>query len=697
MKKKYLAKEISWLSFNARILQEAADRRVPLLERIRFLGIYSSNLDEFFRVRVATLRRLTRVPEKKALFFGQDPRKILKSIQETVLSQHEQFDSVYRSILEELARERIFLVNERQLNPDQRAFVAAHFQQKVRPKLIPIMLDQVDKFPDLRDQSLYLAIVLSRRDGAAKEKYALIELPTHGHSRFLILPPSGGARYIMLLDDVIRFGLKDIFSVLQFDRFQAYTVKLTRDAELDLDDDLSRSVIEKVSRSLGRRRGGNPVRFIYDSQLPKPLLRLFVRKMHLGDSDTLIPGARYHNFRDFMQFPDFGLAHLRYSNVPVLPNRHFAARKRLLDTIRTRDVLLHYPYQSFDYVIDFLREASIDPHVSSIKVTIYRAARDSSVINALVNAARNGKTVTVVMELQARFDEQANINWGKRLQEDGVRVIYGVPGLKVHSKLCLVTREEQGKDFHYAIIGTGNFNEDTASVYSDHCLFTADPRLTSETYKVFQFFENNYKTASFKHLVVAPFNMRRKLTKLIQREIQHARQGQDAFICLKLNNLVDPEMIELLYRASQAGVRVRLIVRSMFSIVPGVSGLSENIEAISIVDRFLEHSRIFIFGVGARRRAFISSADLMPRNLDYRVEVTCPIYDRQIQRELEAFLDLQWRDNVKARVLTPNMDNPIHKSAGARVRAQTKVFTLLENGFVKTPSRTRRATVGARK
>ncbi len=679
MKIPYTHKEISWLSFNERVLQEAADPSVPLFERIKFLGIYSSNLDEFFRVRVATLKRLSNMGKEAKKITGFNPDMILKKIQSIVLEQNESFETIYGEILEALAKQKIYIIDEKRLNKRQGEFVRRYFQQEVRPKLIPIMMDQVEKFPEMREQFIYLAVTMTRHADSPKTKHAIIEVPTDVLPRFLILPQYGKNRYIILLDDIIRFNLEDIFSIFHFDKFRAYTVKLTRDAELDIDDDMSQSMIKKMSKSLKQRKGGNPVRFIYDAEIPDSLLNLVVRGLNLSDNDAFIPGGRYHNFKDFMNFPDFESKKLKYEPIVPLSHRDIDRQKSLIKIIEERDILIHYPYQSFHYVIDFLREASIDPKVTSIKFTLYRVAKYSSVINALINAVRNGKNVVVVLELQARFDEEANIYWANKLKDEGVKVIYGVPGLKVHSKLCLVTRKKKGGVSRYAIIGTGNYNENTARIYSDHSLFTADKRLTGDVSKIFDFFENNYNLSPFKNLIVAPFDLRKKLNKFIKNEIRHAQEGREAYIFLKVNNLVDAKIIRHLYAASQAGVKIKLIVRSMFSLIPGIPEMSENIKAISIVDKFLEHSRILVFCNGGIEKVFITSADIMPRNLDRRIEVTCPIYSEEIKQELKKFLDIQWKDNVKARILNEPLDNRFRRRTTTRAfRTQWGIYDFLK-------------------
>jgi polyphosphate kinase len=674
-----IPKEISWLSFNDRVLQESADPSVPLFERLKFLGIYSSNMDEFFHVRVADLQRFARGGKKATKLLGYNPKMVLASVQRMVLEQGRKYQRTYRVLLKDLKDQGVFIINEKRMTPDQGRFVEAYFREEVHPRLIPIMIDQIENFPELKDQAIYLVTMLSHRRKGQKKRYALIEVPTAVLPRFLVLPDAGKNRYVILLDDVIRHCLKDIFALLPFDRFSAYTIKITRDAELDIDQDLADGVVKKMARSLRKRKFGSPVRLIYDSQMPKDLLRLLTKRLKLHKHDSLFPGGRYHNMRDFMKFPRFGSPRFFYKTNGKLPHRLIHPRRSLFETIERRDVLLHVAYQSFDYILDLLREASMDPSVTSIRMTIYRAAEQSSVMNALINAVRNGKSVTVVMELQARFDEEANILWSNRLRDAGVRVIYGVPGLKVHAKLCLITRNCKDGERGYAVLGTGNFNEKTAPYYSDHILFTANPEITREVGQVFEFFRNNFRVGRYKELIVSPFNTRSRLKKWISREIRNAHHGRPAFIWIKANNVADSKVIQQLYEASQAGVSVRLIVRSMFSLMAGVPGMSDNIQAVSIVDKYLEHSRIFVFGNGGRPRYYLSSADLMGRNLDRRVEVTFPILDRIAQQELQTFLDIQWQDNVKARVLNPSFDNRLHRgSLSRRTRAQWRFESYLK-------------------
>jgi len=679
MNAKIKNKEISWLSFNERVLQEADSRDVPLIERIKFLGICSSNLDEFYRVRVATLNRLTYIGKKAKKVIGEDPNKVLKEITKIALKQHDEFERIFENLIKALAKQKIFIITELELTTEHSKFVSSYFHNEVRPKLIPIMLDQVKDSLQLKDRTIYLAVCLGKKDAPDDKQYALIEIPADVLPRFLILPSIQGKKYIMLLDDVIRHNLADIFSIFSYDEFHAFTVKVTRDAELDIDDDISESYIEKMNKSIKQRKAGIPVRFTYDSQLPEDLLNILKIKLNLGESDTLIAGSKYHNNRDLMSFPSIGRSILRYPKIKPLEHKDLGSNKSLLKSMRKKDILLHYPYHTFDYVIDLLREASIDPKVTFIKMTIYRAARNSSVLNALINAKKNGKSVTVVLELQARFDEEANIHWANRLEEEGVKVIFGVPGLKVHSKLCLITREEKNRPTHYAIIGTGNFNEDTAKIYTDHALFTANQSLTKEVDKIFEFFAKTYRNPSFKHLIVSPNFMRKRMNAFINKEIKNATAGKDAYIILKLNNLTDSALIKKLYEASEAGVKIRLVIRGMFSLIPGIENMSSNIEAISIVDKFLEHTRIFVFCNNGDEKYFISSADWMPRNIENRIEVTCPIYSEELKEEFKKYLEIQWSDNVRVRTLDKDLQNKFKKTdKNKKIRTQWHTYEELK-------------------
>ncbi len=681
-------KEISWLSFNARVLQEASDRSVPLIDRLRFLGIFSSNQDEFYRVRVATLHRLARLGRKGRKLLGHDPKAVLREIKEIILKQQAVFQGVYAQILEELAKQGIHLVNETELTPEQGAFVREYFRREVRAKLTPLMVREKVRFPELRDKSIYLAIRLRTR-GGKNDRFALIEVPTDALPRFLILPPIGREQYVILLEDVIRYNLKEIFSLFEFESIESHIAKLTRDAELDIDDDVTESYVRKVVKGIKLREEGNPVRLVCDREISEEFRKLLVRKLGLKTEDSFVPGGRTHNHKDFSDFPRLGRQALLPPILEPIPFPRIESQGSILGVMRQQEFLLHLPYQPFDYVIDLLREAAIDPKVTAIKVTLYRVARHSGVANALLNAARNGKEVTASIELQARFDEEANVALANQLQKEGAHIIFGVPGLKVHAKMGLIVRKEKGKLTRYAFLGTGNLNEDTAKVYSDHCLFTTDRRLTKEVDAVFEFLQDNYRVSEFRHLMVSPFGFRQSLKKLIKSEIKNAKKGREAYIQVKLNNIADPEMIGLLYEAADAGVKVKLNVRGMYSLLPSGAERPENIEAMGIVDRFLEHSRILVFANGGNEKIFLSSADWMTRNLDRRVEVTFPIYDPKLQKELKEFLDLQWADNVKARILDEHLSNQYRPRKGEAVRSQSAFYELLRRRTLGEPKEAR--------
>jgi polyphosphate kinase len=683
MSKSYTPKEISWLSFNERVLQEAENKEIPLIERFKFLGIYSNNLDEYFRVRVATLKRLSQLGVKSKNILGYNPKATVKKIQEIVLEQNTRFEKTYLSLIQELDKHKIHIINEKQLNQEQAEFVRNYFIKEVRSRLMPYIIEKDAELPNLTDDAIYLAISLYNKD-AGRMRHALLEIPTDVLPRFTVLPEIGDDKYIIFLDDIIRFGLKDIFFIFDFDEFSAYTIKLTKDAELEIVDDISGSFIDKLSRSIHQRKWGSPVRFIHDRKMPDDLLRILTRKLNFGPDDVVIPADRYHNFKDFMRFPNLGKKKFYYEPMVPLAHRDIQHGKSILSAIKKKDIMLCFPYHSFDHFIDLLREASIDPYVTSIQITLYRLARNSSVINALLNAARNGKHVTTVVELQARFDEEANILWGNKLQEEGVKVIYGVPGLKVHSKLLMITRVKNDITQRYAAVGTGNFNEDTARVYTDFLLFTTNLKITNDVQKVFNFFNVNYKKENYYHLVLSPFSLRNKMILLIENEIKNAQAGKKAYIHLKLNNITDNEVIDMLYEASAAGVNIRLIVRGMISLVPGAKDISENIKAIGIVDRFLEHSRFMIFCNGGNEEIYISSADLMTRNIDHRIEVTCPVFDKTIKSEIRRIFEILWNDNVKARKLDASLSNKFVKPGKENHQSQVEVYEYLSKAKTRS-------------
>jgi polyphosphate kinase len=651
-------RELSWLSFNERVLQESLDESNPLIERIRFLGIYSNNMDEFFKVRVATVRRMVVLGEKKVEGFKGNPKELLNAIKETVLDQQQLFMLSYEKILKQLGEKQVLQTNESLLEPQEIELITDFFENKVRPQIVPIMLSSKLKFPKLQDKGIYLAIKMTNFE-KSKIKYALIQIPSTV-SRFFILPnrKKNEDQKVILLDDIIRFHLEEIFSIFSFDNITAFTFKITRDAELDLDDDISKSFLDKMKESVEMRKEGATVRFVYDSSMPIDLLNYLMHAQGLKAGENMIPGGRYHNFKDFMDFPDFGNSTFVYNPMPPLAHPDFKDKsKSLIKTILAKDVLITYPYQTFQHIIDILREAAIDPKVVSIKINLYRVASDSQIINAIISAAKNGKKVTAVIELLARFDEKNNIKWSNHLEENGVTVLFGVQNLKVHSKLFVIKRKSGNTIQSIAHIGTGNFHEKTARVYTDCSLLTANPEINNEVEKVFKILKFNFDRSVFRELLVSPFNTRRKISSLIDKEIANAKKGEDAYIYIKINNLVDSKIIKKLYEASKAGVQIYGLVRGVCALVPGVKGLSENIKIRSIVGRYLEHSRIFIFANAGTEKYFISSFDLMSRNLEGRIEVATPIYNKEIQNDLKFLIEAGLKDNMKSRIIDANQKN----------------------------------------
>lgn len=649
-------RELSWLSFNERVLQEAECKDVPLLERLKFLGIYSNNLDEFFRVRIATLKRMMDFDKRAKQELGFVPSKVMDSIQAKLKVLQKKYTKAYENIIQELEKENIFFLNETQLDKEQGEFVRNYFQEHVRLEIFPIMLDKAKEFPTLLDASIYLSVRFSKHKSRTHH-YALIEVPTASVPRFLVLPPKKDKQFILFLDDVIRYNLKSIFQIYDFDKIEAYTIKFTRDAELDVDNDVSMTFLESMEMSLKKRKSADALRFVYDAHMPKDFQNYLIKKMELDNNVQLYAGARYHNFKDFIKFPTLGKKHLLNPVQQHIPHPELEKTRSILDKMKTKDILLYYPYHSFDYFLDLLREAAIDPDVSHIRCTLYRVASNSHVIKSLITALHNGKDVTVFIELRARFDEEANIDWATILRDAGARVITGIAGLKVHSKVCLITRREKGQKIYYGCIGTGNLHEKTARIYTDAQLFTCNQAITREARQIFSFFDRNYSVPKFNHLLVAPFNLRSRFTTLVNREIRNAKAGKKAEIFLKLNNLVDEDVIEKLYAASKAGVKIRMIVRGICSLIPQQPGYSENIEAISIVDKFLEHTRIFVFHNEGKPEVFIGSADLMTRNLDHRIEVVMPMEDDKLKKQLLQLMELQWKDNVKARIFDAAQSN----------------------------------------
>jgi polyphosphate kinase len=650
-----LDRELSWLHFNGRVLQEAADPSVPLFERLFFCGVFSSNLDEFFRVRVASLRALLRLGKGDADALGVSPHRLLHEIHRLVLDQQERYGRVLGGIFEELGAAGICRVDESGVPPEHHDFVVRTFEESVRPLLKPLFLGsgqgRGEGTPFLENRGVYLVVELWDADAGRFDSwiptYALVPVPS-SIPRFVTLPEDGDVHRVMFLDDVIRYNLASLFPRHEVGR--SYAVKLTRDAELYVDDEFEGDLVEAIRRSLARRATGVPSRFLYDMRAPYVLVHQLQHRLGLHEED-LVLGARYHNLNDYMGFPRFDRTDLAYDAWPELPHPVLDAADSILAAVGERDQVVHFPYQSFDHVVRFLEEAATDPDVEELWLTVYRVARDSAVLNALIAAAEAGKRVTVFMEVQARFDEESNLGWGDRLDAAGVRTLYSMRGLKVHAKIAMVVRRESGERRLYAYVGTGNFNEKTSRVYADHGVFTADERITRDVEQVFLFLGDEVDEPKVEHLLVAPFTLRSGFEALIEHEAQRARSGRPSGMTLKMNALEDEAMVRRLYDASVAGVPIELVVRGICRLVPGVGGQSETIRARSILDRYLEHARIYVFHHDGQERMYLASADWMKRNLSRRVEVAMPIYDEEVRRQLGAALDIQLADNRKARLL----------------------------------------------
>lgn len=680
-----ISRELSWLSFNGRVLQEAADKRNPAIERLRFLGIYSNNMDEFFRVRVADVKRRILLKKYQA-DSDEDAEQLLQDIQQKVIEQGDQFTQIYKDIQLQLRKHNIELIDHTRLTPPQVDWVRNFFRNEIKRHISPIILsnEETRLARSLEDNTTYLMVEMS---GQGKPEYAIVEVPTQELSRFVELPLNLNTRkknghyrrQVMLLDDILLLCLADLFSgFFEFEQIHGYSLKMTRDAEYNISDTLDQSLLDKMSKGIRQRLKSEPVRLVYDKDMPEAMLKVLRKQLGTSSMDSLIAGGRYRNFKDFIGFPNMGHHSMEFAALPPLPSPEFEQHTTAFDAIRASDIMLHYPYQDFGYFTEFIRQASFDPKVSSIKLTMYRVAKHSRVISSLVDAVRNGKKVIVVVELKARFDEENNINWSRRMTEAGIHVVFGLTTLKIHSKLCLINRTERGKMVRYAHIGTGNFNEKTARIYTDMSLFTCHPELTTEVEQVFEFIEYSYRAYQFDHLIVSPTWSRPRLIQLIQREISFVTSGRKAEIILKVNNLVDKEIIALLYQASQAGVKVSMIIRGMCSLIPGIAGLSHNIKVISVLDRFLEHSRVYVFHNGGDTDVYISSADWMTRNIDHRVEVGVPIYDLKIKQQILDILHIQLKDNVKGRHLDATQSNRYVKRGNRRnIRSQQQTYEYL--------------------
>jgi polyphosphate kinase len=688
-KKQFIPRDISWLSFNARVLQEANDPSVPLQQRIRFLGIFSNNLDEFFRVRVATLKRMIEFAEKRNklnMHMEEDPQKVLDEIQIIVLNQQNEFNRIWNGILRELKKEKIFLVDEKHLNTEQKKYVQNFFDDQVRGNVIPLMIESLPQLPYLRDKSLYLGVVMRKKKSAYQQKYALIEVPSRAIGRFVLLPSKQGEHHIILLEDVIRFNLPNIFSYFDYDDFESHVFKVTKDAEIDIDNDVSTTFVEKIEKGLKNRRKGKTVRFVYDKNMDAGLLEYLIRKLNLNKKSNLIPGGRIHNFRHFMDFPDVFIK--KSARRKSFTHPDLIKTMRVTDIVLEKDVMLHFPYHSFNAVIDLLREAAMDPDVTSIKLTAYRLADHSRIINALINAARNGKEVIVMLELKARFDEEANLEWKEILEEEGVKVLLGVPKMKIHAKICVIKKRIKNKITQYGFVSTGNLNEQTAKIYGDHCLLTSNRNVMADINRIFNYLEN-WKTGihhlrACKTLLVCPINMRSEIITHINREIKNVKAKKTASITVKVNSLSDVTLIEKLYQAAEAGVEIKMIIRSIFCAKMQNKKFKTKTTAISIVDEYLEHARVMLFHNSGKEKIFISSADWMVRNLDHRVEAAIPIKDVTICKEIKDIIHIQLRDNVKARILDNELSNNYVPSVGKRkIRSQIETYQYLYQKTLK--------------
>lgn len=682
---KYINREISWLDFNARVLQEASDDNVPLLERLRFLGIFSNNLDEFFQVRYATVKRIAQSSKTgKKVFAGRSAEALLKEITNKVIDLQDKSLISLNAIYEEMERENIFFIDQNEVQPEQEEFLKYYFIQNVNPALVTIILSQ-KRVQDLTSNKAFLVVTMELDESFGDNIYALIEIPKNA-KRFVVLPKNeDGKQYVMMLDDLIRHHYHMIFSFFNYKSIQSHMVKITRDAELDLEEDVSISYVEKITLSVKDRMISDPVRLVYDKEIPDKTLGFVMEKLNIDSTDSLIPGGKYHQRRDYMDFPSLDRQDLLYSSFPPLPITGLSLEENILDAIDQKDYLLNAPYQDFSYVIKFLREAALDPKVKSIKITIYRLSKASHIASALINAAKNGKKVLVQIELQARFDEENNINFAEQLEAAGVQLIFGIPGLKVHSKICVIEREHNKKNMRFGFVSTGNFNESTAKIYTDYTLFTANQKILKEVNKVFNFLEVSYKIKKYKHLIVSPHYSASILSKLIDKEIQNHKNGLQSGISLKLNNITNHPMIDKLYEASQAGVKVRMIVRGICCLIPGVKGMSDNITVVSVVDKFLEHPRVFIFENGGDKQIYLSSADFMTRNIENRVEVACPVYDKKLQQQILDTFNISWNDNTKGRIVNQNPQNKMirPKKGDTKIRSQWMIYDYYKKKLIQ--------------
>ncbi len=685
LKKQGINRDISWLAFNGRVLQEAADEENHIYDRLRFLGIFSNNLDEFFRVRVATLNRMTRTAGNKLkMHMEENPEKILASIMSIVLTQQQQFEKIYRDLVIAMEGKKIHFKTDKQLTKEQKIFVEAFFEERLHTRIVPLMIESIPSMPLLRDRSVYLACVLGHSQSAMMHRYALIEIPVGDLPRVVVLPSAKGTKDLILLEDIVRYNLPYLFAPFGFDKFMGHLIKVTRDAELDLDNDFHSNLIDDLEKGIKNRKKGKATRFVYDKQIDANLLEFMMKRLSLNKKDHMVPGGRIHNFKDFMDFPREVFTDINSRPKPFV-HPLLTQPCRIMDVISKKDVMLHFPYHSFDSVIDLLREAAIDPAVVSIRVTLYRLAKDSRVINALVNAVRNGKQVSVVIELKARFDEEANLMWKKRLEEEGVKVYIGLPEMKIHAKICVIKRREFNRTTQFGFVSTGNLNESTAKVYADHCLLTSNRQIMADINRVFDCLErpipNLTGLKTCRTLIPAPISMRKFFQAQIQKQISLSKRKKRGSLVVKLNSLSDDQLIHDLYDAAKAGVKSSFVVRGIFCGVMDQKSFKKQPQAISIVDQYLEHARVFIFGEEEQKQVFISSADWMVRNLDHRVEVACPIIDKEIQTELSHIMNIQLKENEKARILDAALSNQyvVPEEGEPWLRSQVAIHDYLKN------------------
>lgn len=682
MAQKLIPRDISWLSFNARVLQEAADKSVPIASKIRFLSIFSNNLDEFFRVRVAGLKRALAVDEKEAKdIFFEKPQLILDQINTIVIKQQKKFDRVWNAVQQEMGKERVFIKTSKNLNAEQQAFVRAYYEDEIESNVIPLLLNEQKNMPYLRDKSLYLGVAMKKDKELEETKYAVIEIPTSQNSRFTILPSSGKEVHVILLEDIIKYNLPYIFSYFGFDKFIANAFKITKDAEFDIDNDIQTGFAEKIAKAVKNRRKGKPTRFVFDQEMDKGLVNFLIKKLSISKKDSIIPGSKIHNFKDFMNFPAVFKAYHQPEERTSFMHPDLVSQQRITDVIKQKDVLLSFPYHNFVHIIDLLREAAMDPDVLSIQITAYRLASNSKIGNALINAVRNGKEVTVMLELRARFDEAHNLEWKERFEMEGVQVLIGLPHKKVHAKLCIIKKRMHSKTIQYGFVSTGNFNEKTAKLYGDYCLMTSNRAIMADINKVFNGIKKPKQDLSIslktgKGLVLCPTQMRDTIIAHINTEIAEAVAGRKAHIIIKVNSFSDKELIKKIYEAAKVGVKIEMIIRSIYCAVNQKS-FARPIYAISIVDEYLEHARVMYFHNAGLDTIYLSSADWMTRNLDHRIEAAVIIQDKKLKMELLDILKIQLKGNVKTRILNNKLSNDYVENNKAPYRSQIEIYKYL--------------------